>query len=97
MFHDISTVRLTAFQMLSEGPSQRNECSGDNRQAWLTFPPPEKLVHPGDLCHQWRRALRRPGLALQPTQEPEVMGPIGGLFPVHRGQASCLLCVRVCV
>uniref|UniRef100_A0A452UJS5 ADP-ribosylation factor 2 n=1 Tax=Ursus maritimus TaxID=29073 RepID=A0A452UJS5_URSMA len=80
----------------TQGSSQCDECSRNNRQARLTFPPPEKLVHSGHLCHQRRWALRRPGLALQPAQNAEVIG--SAPFPVHCGRVSWPLlcaCVRV--
>jgi len=55
------------------GSPQRDERRRDHRQAGPARPAPAQLVHPGHLRHQRGRAVRGPGLALQPAEEPEMI------------------------
>lgn len=54
---------------LSAGSAKRDERGRDNGQAGPALAAQPQLVHPGDVRHLGRRPLRRPRLALQPTQE----------------------------
>lgn len=54
---------------LSLGSAKRNERSRDNGQAGPALAAQPQLVHPGDVRHVRRRAVRGARLALQPTQE----------------------------
>lgn len=51
------------------GSAKRHECGRDNRQAGAALAAQSQLVHPGDVRHLRRRAVRGARLALQPTQE----------------------------
>uniref|UniRef100_A0A8C4YMR6 ADP-ribosylation factor 2 n=1 Tax=Gopherus evgoodei TaxID=1825980 RepID=A0A8C4YMR6_9SAUR len=76
----------------TQGPSQCYECCRDHRQTWLAFSSSEELVHPSDMCHQWRWALRGIGLALQPAQKSEVINSLS-----ISSEPASLCCVCVCV
>jgi len=54
------------------GSAECNERCRDHRQTRSSFSASAQLVHPGNVCHQWRWTLRGPWLAGQPAQEPEV-------------------------
>lgn len=53
----------------SIGSAERNERGGDNGQAGPALAAQPQLVHPGDVRHLRRRAVRGARLALQPAEE----------------------------
>lgn len=57
---------------LCTGSAKCNECRRDHRQARAAFASSTQLVHPGNMCHQRRRPLRRPWLVVEPAEESEI-------------------------
>ena len=54
------------------GFAKCNERSRNHGQTGPALPTAAELVHPGDVCDQWRRPLRGTRLAIQPVEEPEM-------------------------
>merc|ERR1719242_937065 len=46
-----------------------NECGRDHREAGSSSPAQPHLVHPGCVCHKWRRPLRGTGVDSSTTQK----------------------------
>lgn len=70
------------YNVVSVGSAERDERGGDNGQAGPALAAQPQLVHPGDVRYVRRRAVRGPGLALQPAEERKPLTACAP--PTHR-------------